>query len=131
MPFQVVNGATLKCPLAVPPGTTTMIVTPVHRTNAGNQPAANIMDFVPVTNIPSFGMCMTQTNPAVAAATAAASGTPTPAPCVPVIMGPWAPGSSNVALDYLPALNNTSTCKCLWGSTILVVNPGQATVMIP
>lgn len=131
MPLLVVNGAKLKCPLAVPPGMTTMIVTPLHRTLAGNQPAANIMDFIPVTNIPSFGMCMTQSNPAVAAATAAASGTPTPAPCVPVILAPWTPGSPTVTLDYLAALNNTSTCNCMWGGTIAVVDPGQATVMIP
>jgi len=131
VPFQVVNGATLKCPLAVPPGTTTMIVTPLHRATAGSQNAANILDMVPMMNIPSFGMCMTQSNPAVAAATLAASGTPTPAPCVPAIVAPWSPGSSTVLLDSMPALNSTSTCKCIWGGSIMVLNPGQTTVMIP
>lgn len=131
MPLQVVNGAMLKCALAVPPGTTTLIVPPRHRVMSGNQPAANITDCIPMTNIPPFGMCMTQTNPAVAAATTAAGGTPTPAPCVPVIVGLWTPGSATVPLDFLPALNNTSTCQCAWGGVVTVVNPGQATEMIP
>ena len=131
MPFLVVNGATLQCPMAVPPGTTSMIVTPVHRVQAGNQPAANISDFAPMANVPSFGMCMSLMNPQVAAATSAAQGVLTPQPCMPAIVAPWSPGSSTVMLDNLPALNDTSTCQCLWGAAILVAYAGQATVMIP
>ena len=131
MPLLVVNGATLQCPMAVPPGTTSMIVTSVHRAQAGNQSAANIADFVPMTNIPSFGMCMSLKNPQVAAATSAAQGVLTPQPCMPAIVAPWSPGSSTVMLDNLPALNDTSTCQCLWGAAILVAYAGQATVMIP
>ena len=131
MPFLVVNGATLQCPMAVPPGTTSMIVTSVHRAQAGNQSAANIADFVPMTNIPSFGMCMSLKNPQVATATSAAQGVLTPQPCMPAIVAPWSPGSSTVMLDNLPALNDTSTCQCLWGAAILVAYAGQATVMIP
>ena len=131
MPFLVVNGATLKCPMAAPPGTTSMIVTPVHRVQAGNQPAANISDFAPMANVPSFGMCMSLKNPQVAAATSAAQGVLTPQPCMPAIVAPWSPGSSTVMLDTLPALNDTSTCQCLWGAAIMVAYAGQATVMIP
>ncbi|TXH66389.1 MAG: DUF4280 domain-containing protein [Thermomonas sp.] len=131
MPFLVVNGATLKCPMAAPPGTTSMIVTPVHRVQAGNQPAANISDFAPMANVPSFGMCMSLKNPQVAAATSAAQGVLTPQPCMPAIVAPWSPGSSTVMLDNLPALNDTSTCQCLWGAAIMVAYAGQATVMIP
>ena len=131
MPLLVVNGATLQCPMAVPPGTTSMIVTSVHRAQAGNQSAANIADFVPMTNIPSFGMCMSLKNPQVATATSAAQGVLTPQPCMPAIVAPWSPGSSTVMLDNLPALNDTSTCQCLWGAAIMVAYAGQATVMIP
>ena len=98
MPLLVVNGATLQCPMAVPPGTTSMIVTSVHRAQAGNQSAANIADFVPMTNIPSFGMCMSLKNPQVATATSAAQGVLTPQPCMPVIVAPWSPGSATVTL---------------------------------
>ena len=131
MPFLVVNGATLKCPMAAPPGTTSMIVTPVHRVQAGNQPAANISDFAPMANVPSFGMCMSLKNPQVATATSAAQGVLTPQPCVPVIVAHWSPGSATVTLDNLPALNDTSTCQCIWGAAIRVAYAGQATVMIP
>ena len=131
MPLLVVNGATLQCPMAVPPGTTSMIVTSVHRAQAGNQSAANIADFVPITNIPSFGMCMSLKNPQVATATSAAQGVLTPQPCMPVSVAPWSPGSATVTLDNLPALNDTSTCQCIWGAAIRVAYAGQATVMIP
>jgi hypothetical protein len=81
---QVVNSSgTLTCSFGSTPAS--LIVLPVNRTNAEGTPAATIMDNVPLTNIPSFGVCMAPTNPVVIAATSAASGTPTPAPCVPVI----------------------------------------------
>ena len=68
---------------------------PAGRPIVEMMPAANITDFAPITNIASFSMCTTQSNPAVAAATTAALGVPTPAPCVPVIPAPWTPGSAS------------------------------------
>jgi hypothetical protein len=91
-------------------------------------PAAHINDFIPLTNIGSFGMCNSLANPAVASATAAASGVLTPQPCVPNTTAPWTPGSTKVAIAAQPALNNTSTCQCLWGGTITVTSPGQVKV---
>ena len=82
MPIQVVNGAILTCPFGVAPST--FVVTPENRVLSGNQPAANIMDFVPMKNIMPFGMCTTPSNPTVASATAAASGGLTPMPWNPV-----------------------------------------------
>ncbi|HOU65673.1 MAG TPA: DUF4280 domain-containing protein [Thermomonas sp.] len=131
MPIQVVNGALLKCAMAVPPGTSPLTVLPVNRVMSGNQPAANILDHVPMVNIKPFGMCMTPSNPAVASATAAASGVLTPMPCVPVTPAPWIPGASNVLLGNMPALDNTCTCMCTWGGVITVAYPGQVTEMIP
>ncbi|HSD18236.1 MAG TPA: DUF4280 domain-containing protein [Thermomonas sp.] len=128
MPIQVVNGAILMCPFGVAPST--FVVTPEKCVLSGNQPAANIMDFVPMKNIMPFGMCITPSNPAVASATAAASGVLTPAPCVPVTT-PWTPGAANVLLSGMPALDNISTCKCAWGGVIAVTSPGQGTEMIP
>jgi len=113
-------GMKITCPFAngaqVPFG-----VTPEHRVLLENLPKANIMDFKPLVNIPSFGMCSTLTNPAVAAATEAKLGVFTPAPCVPAIMGPWKPGKLNVLLDGAPALLNTDTCQCMWGGVISFV----------
>ena len=122
----VVNGANIECPMGKP-GKATLIVLPTPMVNAGNLPVATIMDNKPMANIPTFGMCTTQTNPAVAAATAAALGTPTPAPCVPVIPAPWAPGSSTVTVGNKPALTSSSSCMCQWGGKISISKAGQTT----
>ncbi|MEW6600232.1 MAG: DUF4280 domain-containing protein [Nitrospirota bacterium] len=128
MPAQVCSGAMLMCSFGLAPSSLT--VAPMNQVMVGNMPAANIMDYTPV-NIAPFGMCVTQSNPAVAAATTAALGVPTPAPCVPVITAPWTPGSPTLFIGNMPALNNTSTCMCAWGGVISITNPGQMTEMIP
>ncbi len=129
MGLQVVSGATLMCSFGAAPGTLTVL--PVNRTMVGGMPAANIMDFIPMTNIMPFGMCITPSNPAVASATAAALGVLTPMPCMPVTTAPWAPGSPTVLIANNPALNNTSTCMCMWGGVITITVPGQVTTMVP
>ena len=129
MPLETVNTATLACTFGMAPST--LMVLPVHRTMAGYQPAANIMDHAPMVNILPFGMCMSLANPAVAAATAAAWGVLTPMPCIPNTPAPWVPGSPTVIVDNMPALNNTSKCMCLWAGVISIVVPGQVTVMEP
>ncbi|WP_114860443.1 DUF4280 domain-containing protein [Azospirillum brasilense] len=129
MPMQVVNGATLQCSFGMAPST--LVVLPVHRTMAGNQPAANIMDHQPMVNILPFGMCTSLANPAVASATAAAMGALTPMPCVPNTPAPWVPGAPTVILDSAPALDHPSKCMCVWAGVISIANPGQTTTMIP
>ncbi len=128
MAIQVVNGATLMCTMGI--GPTTLIVTPENRVLSGNQPAANIMDFVPMKNIPPFPLCSAPLNPTVIAATAAKLGVATPAACVPATT-PWVPGAPTVLLANMPALDNTSKCQCVWGGSISVAMPGQVTEMIP
>lgn len=106
MPIQVVNGATLMCSFGVAPST--LVVLPEKRTLSSGQPAATIMDFVPMKNIMTFGMCLSPSNPQVIAATAAASGVFTPQPCIPVTT-PWKPGAPTVLIGGIPALDNTHT----------------------
>ena len=127
MPTQVTAGAALTCSFGVAPSA--LLVTPEKQVVA-TTPAANIMDFVPIKNIPTFGMCTTVTNPAVASATAAALGVLTPMPCVPVTTTPWTPGSATCKIGGMPALNNTCTCMCTWGGVITIGYPGQATVNV-
>jgi len=129
MPMQVVNGAQLMCTFGVAPSN--LVVLPVNRRITNNQPAANIMDYVPMTNIMPFGMCTSPANPQVAAATAAAMGVLTPQPCVPATSAPWAPGSATVMLANQPALDNVSTCMCNWAGVISITDPGQTTAEIP
>ncbi len=126
MPKLVVAGAMMTCSFGVAPAS--LIVLPANKTLAGGPPAANIVDHKPLVNIPTFGMCTTQSNPAVAAATAAALGTPTPAPCVPNTVAPWAPGATGTLIGNMPALHDGCTCNCMWGGVIQVSYPGEVIV---
>jgi hypothetical protein len=129
MPTQVVNGAQLTCSFGAAPSS--LVVLPANRVLCGNQPAANIMDHIAMTNIMPFGVCLSIANPQVAAATAAALGVLTPQPCVPATASPWTPGGLTVQIDNQPALDNVSICMCNWLGVISVANPGQTTETIP
>jgi hypothetical protein len=122
-------GAMMMCSFGVAPGS--LIVLPTHCVQAGGVPAANIMDYAPVVNIPPFGMCSSPSNPTVAAATAAALGVLTPMPCVPVTAAPWAPGAPTVLIGGMPALDSNSKLMCTWGGVISITTPGQFTVEVP
>ncbi len=129
MPKQVVKGAILQCLFGISPAS--LAVLPTNRVLVVNMPAANIMDHLPIINIPGFGMCSSLANPSVAAATSAAGGVLTPMPCIPVTTAPWMPGSPNVLIGNIPALNDTSTCLCILGGIISITHPGQMTNIIP
>jgi hypothetical protein len=129
MPVQVVSGATLACTFGVAPSTLTVL--PANCVACSGMPAATIMDFAPMVNIAPFGMCMSPANPLVAAATAAALGVLTPQPCMPATTSPWVPGAPTVALAGQPALDNVSTCMCMWAGVISIVSPGQVQTEVP
>lgn len=80
MGVQVVMGAMMMCDMGAAPAT--LSPTP-NMVTAGGQGTATIMDFNPMENIPTFGMCMSPANPQVAAATAAALGVLTPSRASP------------------------------------------------
>jgi Domain of unknown function (DUF4280) len=65
------------------------LLVPVPTVSA-TTPVATAADTIPGTNIPTFGMCMSLGNPAVAMATSAANGVLTPQPCVPAAGSPGA-----------------------------------------
>ncbi|MEY6433728.1 DUF4280 domain-containing protein [Thioalkalicoccus limnaeus] len=119
----VVSGASLSCSQGLSPGS--LITTGQASSKARDKLVATIMDFAPLTNITSFGMCNTQSNPAVAAATTAANGAHTPAPCIPAVASPWTSGSSRVSLNGMPALTDDSTCQCSYGGQVSIDDPGQ------
>lgn len=129
MPLQVVNTAQLACSFGTTPSVLTVL--PVNRVNAGNQPAATIMDHQPMVNINPFGMCVSPANPQVIAATAAALGVFTPQPCLPMTLAPWVPGAVTVQIAGQPALDTISTCTCAWTGIVSVVAPGQPADFIP
>ena len=110
-------GSLLTCTMGAAPSA---LVVVVPTTTAQGPPAANIMDCAPLTNVPTFGMCMSPANPMVAAATAAALGVLTPMPCIPVTT-PWTPGAAKVLVRNFPALDATSKCMCAYGGQISAV----------
>lgn len=128
MAKQVIMGAMMQCSFGT---TLSSLVSQNSSVMIENMPAANIMDYKPNVNIPTFGMCNTLSNPSVASATSAASGVLTPMPCVPVTSAPWTPGSSTVMINNKPALNSTSTCMCSYGGVISITNPGAVKTNIP
>jgi len=129
MANHVCNGAMLQCSMGAAPSS--LVVTPANRVMTSSQPAATIMDNKPMVNVPSFGMCMSPANPAVAAATAAALGVLTPMPCIPNTTTPWTPGAPTVLVAGQPALDDTSTLMCMWAGVISITAPGQMTEKIP
>jgi Domain of unknown function (DUF4280) len=128
MALQVCMGAMLQCSFGAAPSS--MVVLPASRVLT-QTPDANIMDNKPIAEVLPFGMCSSLANPTVASATTAALGVLTPMPCVPVLPAPWVPGAPTVLIANIPALDSNSKLMCAWGGVIQVVNPGQATVMIP
>ena len=117
MAGKLVNmGSLLKCSQGIAP---TPLVVLVPTVMAQGPQAANIMDCVPMANIPTFGMCLSPANPMVIAATAAALGVLTPMPCIPVTT-PWTPGSPTVLVRNFPALDASSKCMCAYAGEITI-----------
>ncbi|MBO6026734.1 MAG: DUF4280 domain-containing protein [Bacteroidales bacterium] len=119
----VCSTANVKCMFG--DGPATLNILPVNRVFLNKKPMGTIMDNQPMVNIPTFGMCKSLANPAVASATAAALGTLTPQPCVPVITGPWFPGNPKVMIRHNPALMMTDKCMCAWAGMIEITSTGQ------
>ena len=116
----VVMGASAKCSFAQPPGTATISLVP-NLVNGVNQTVATVQDFSPMV-MATFGMCTAPTNPQVIAAQGS------PVPCVPVVTGPWSPGSPTVTVGGLSALTSDSTCQCSWLGVIQIQDAGQTSI---
>lgn len=126
MAFGVCGGAVLACSFGM--ATSVFNVLPAARV-VSSMPLACIMDQAPMVNIMPFGMCQSLANPTVASATAAL-GTLTPMPCIPVIPGPWTPGSPTVLIGGKPALTNSCKLMCAYGGIIQISNPGTTNIQI-
>jgi len=116
MTKQCSGGGILQCSFGMSP--TILNVLPINQVFAGT-PAANIMDFKPFVNIPTFGMCTSPMNPAMALSFGA------PVPCIPAITTPWIPGALNTLIGNIPALNDGAKCRCEFGGIISVSFAGQ------
>ena len=121
----VVAEAMVRCSFGVTPSP--LQVLPDTGVVIEGRPAATIT-CSQIENIPTFGMCMTLSNPEVAAATAAALGVLTPMPCVPVL-SPWIPTTTTL-VGGQPALTAGSTCLCAYGGVVDITFPGTVKSMI-
>lgn len=128
MGMMVCMGAMMQCSFGAAPSS--LVVPPANQVLTG-APAATIMDNIPISNVPPFGMCSSIANPTVASATAAALGVLTPMPCVPVLPAPWVVGSPTVLIGNMPALNDSAKLMCAWGGVIQINSPGEFTVQVP
>ena len=140
MPKYVCHGAMISCPFSLPipvpppleppkeppgpnPVAKPLSVLPDKMTNLENNPMANIMDFKPMVNVPSFGQCVAPTNPAVISAGGF------PVPCVPAIAAPWMPRCPNTLVSNMPALLDTDMCICTTGAgQITFSSAGQTSI---
>ena len=119
----VCSGAMIQCTMGS--ALVALQVTPEKRVSLSGALMANICDFKPLQNIPSFGPCRSLAYPPTASATSAAQGVLTPMSCLPNIVAPWMPGKADYIVGGMPALTKASTCQCLWGGSIRIVNNGQ------
>lgn len=124
MGSQVCTGAALQCSFGTAPSTFAASGTEVDATAA-----AGVVTDVGSSNVPPFAMCTSLSNPQVAAATTANAGALTPQPCLPVL-SPWTPGSSEVTIGNVAALDDSSQCSCSWGGAITVSSAGQTSVTV-
>ena len=125
MSLFVTSGANLMCTFGSVPAT--LVATNAASVLVGGKPVANIADASGGSNIPTFGMCNSLANPAVAAATAAALGVLTPQPCIPQT-GAWIPTNPAVLAAGKPCVTQDCTCMCMYAGAISVSNPGQVMV---
>ena len=123
MPGPVATvGTLMMCDFGVAPSP--LLVEPLG-VFANDLPAANILNIIPIVNIPPFVLCESPMNPEVIALTVAALGVPTPAPCLPIVVDPWV-APSTVLIDGMPVLTEGAFCECLWGGTIDLIGPSPA-----
>ena len=121
MANPVVQTAMCTCSFGAAPAALT--VTSQQTVKVGGMAAATIMDGA-MANLPSFGTCISPSNPAVAAAGFK------PVPCTPTCVS-WGPGCATVKVCMQPLLNNSSKLTCSYGGVIQVTATPAVTVKVP
>lgn len=119
----VCSGAVMRCSCGTSQAKLTVL--PIRTVFLTGQPLANISDHLSFVNLGAFGRCRSLGFPATASATAAAHGKLTPMPCMHNTPFPWMGGKNDYIIKGDPALLKSSTCQCVWGGTISIVNDGQ------
>lgn len=113
----------MKCTMGTSPARLTVL--PVRTVFLTGQPMANISDHQSMVNLAPFGLCRSMGFPSTASATAANHGSLTPMPCMHNTPFPWMGGKMDYLVKGEPALLKSSTCSCMWGGTISIIDDGQ------
>lgn len=121
------TGCMAVCPFGAAPSALVGLAAPTVLVEG--KPAMTMRDNIPMANVPSFGLCSSPANPAVAAATAAAFGVLTPMPCIPVL-SPWINTAMTTLVGGTPALTIGSSSACIYGGNVQVVNPGTVRTFV-
>lgn len=119
----ICSGATMRCSMGT--SQAKLSVLPSRTVFLTGQPMANISDHLSMVNLAPFGRCRSLGFPATASATAANHGSLTPMPCIHNTPFPWMGGKNDYIIKGNPALLKSSTCSCVWGGTISIVDDGQ------
>ena len=119
----VCSGATMRCAMGTSPAKLTVL--PSRAVFLTGQPMVNISDHLTKVNLAPFGLCRSLGFPATAAATAANHGCLTPRPCMHNTPFPWMGGKNDYIVKGELALLKSSTCSCMWGGTISIIDDGQ------
>ena len=119
----VCSGATMRCSMGTSQAKLTVL--PSRTVFLTGQPRANISDHLSMVNLAPFGKCRSLGFPATASATAAAHGKLTPMPCMHNTPFPWMGGKNDYIVKDAPALLKYSTCQCVWGGIISIIDDGQ------
>ncbi|MEM9544081.1 MAG: DUF4280 domain-containing protein [Cyanobacteria bacterium P01_E01_bin.42] len=123
MPNVVVFGGVITCSMGTAPSA--LITTSNSTVSASYIPAATVMDYAPISNIPTFVLCKSTTNPTTIAATAAASGVYTMGACIPATSSPWSPGATKTKINNISVLTDSSKCTCSYGGSVSITYAGQ------
>lgn len=119
----VCSGAMMRCTMGT--ALARLTVLPSRTVYLTGQPMANVSDHESMVNLAPFGQCRSMGYPETAKATAANSGILTPMPCMHNTPLPWEYGKDDYLVKGKAALLLSSTCPCMWGGTISLVNDGQ------
>lgn len=122
MGIYVVQGAQMNCSCG--DGSASLKVTQ-KKVFIEHKPQATAKDHLSLVNIPSFGLCSSLANPAVAAATAANHGKLKKVKCIPNTVSPWVGARDNNYICEAQALLDSSTLRCAYCGVIKISDHGQ------
>lgn len=110
MGLVVVTGALCMCTNGIAPST----LVAISNILVSCRPVMTILDYVPMLNVMTFGVCRMGM---------------VPLPCVPTAPAPWIPFKPNVIAGKGPILTMESKLICARGAVISIIIPGQFNVM--